>query len=321
MAVYTDVSNDELETFLREYDIGELVSFNGIAEGVENSNFLLATSRGNHILTLYEKRVEPGDLPFFLTLMEHLAQHGINCPLPVHDKAGRVLKVLGGRPAAIVTFLKGVSIRKPKAVHCALIGEALAKLHVAAMDFGMRRPNALGPVGWLRLFEAFADKADAIAPGFSDALAREVDAMQKSWPASLPEGVIHADMFPDNVFFLENRLSGIIDFYFACNDMLAYDLAICLNAWCFEPDLSFNITKGKLLFDGYRAVRPLSDAEIEAFPVLARGAALRFLLTRSYDWLHTSRDALVSPKDPQEYRRKLKFHQSVRSANEYGFRP
>ncbi len=320
MAVYTDVSDDELETFLSEYDIGELVSFKGIAEGVENSNFLLATARGNHILTLYEKRVDPGDLPFFLTLMEHLAQHGINCPLPVHDKAGRVLKVLGGRPAAIVTFLKGVSIRKPRAAHCGLIGEALAKLHVAAGDFGMRRPNALGPEGWRRLFETFADKAGAIAPGFRDEMARELDTVQECWPAALPEGVIHADLFPDNVFFLDNKLSGIIDFYFACNDMLAYDLAICLNAWCFEPDLSFNVTKGKLLFDGYRAVRPLSDAEIAAFPMLARGAALRFLLTRSYDWLHTSRSALVNPKDPQEYRRKLKFHQSVRAASEYGFR-
>lgn len=320
MAVYTDVTDDELEAFLSEYAIGELVSFKGIAEGVENSNFLLATSQGNYILTLYEKRVERGDLPFFLSLMEHLAEHGVTCPLPVHDRRGNVLKTLAGRPAAIVTFLKGFSVRKPRTQHCALTGEVLARLHATAADFRMRRPNALGPAGWRRLFESFADKAGTVADGLGEEISRELAFLEECWPRKLPEGVIHADLFPDNVFFLENRLSGIIDFYFACNDILAYDFAICLNAWCFEQDLSFNVTKAKLLFDGYRAIRPLSPEEIEALPVLARGAALRFLLTRSYDWLHTPPSALVSPKDPREYHRKLKFHQSIRSAAEYGVR-
>jgi homoserine kinase type II len=319
MAVYTDVTNDELDAFLSEYAIGELVSLKGIAEGVENSNFLVVTTRANFILTLYEKRVVAGDLPFFLNLMEHLAQHGIDCPLPVHDKSGQVLKVLAERPAAIVTFLQGVSVRRPKPAHCALIGEALAKLHLAGANFNMLRPNALGPEGWRHLFASFAHRAGAIGPGFRDDLARELDTLQEAWPASLPQGVIHADLFPDNVFFLENRLSGIIDFYFACNDMLAYDLAICLNAWCFEPDFSFNMTKARQMFDGYQSVRPLTPEEAGAMPLLARGAALRFLLTRSYDWLHTNPEALVHPKDPHEYRRKLKFHQTVRTAAEYGF--
>jgi homoserine kinase type II len=318
MAVYTDVSDEELETFLQGYDIGELSSFKGIAEGVENSNFLLETTAGRYILTLYERRVARGDLPFFLGLMEHLASRGLNCPLPVHARDGAVLSDLAGRPAAIVTFLHGVSVRRPKVVHCGLLGDALARLHLAAQDFGFTRPNALSAPGWQPLFEAFASRADTIAPGFARELDAECALTQSIWPEGLPQGVIHADLFPDNVFFREGRLSGVIDFYFACTDALAYDVAICLNAWCFEPDFSFNITKGRALLQSYAAVRPFTGAEIAALPVLARGAALRFLLTRSYDWLNTPPNALVRPKDPHEYRRKLKFHQTVRSTADYG---
>ncbi len=321
MAVYTDVTDEELETFLGRYDLGELVSFKGIAEGVENSNFLLETAKGRFILTLYEKRVARSDLPFFLGLMEHLAERGIECPLPVHDQSGAVLGDLAGRPAAIITFLNGISVRRPKVAQCGLIGAALAKLHLAGGDFGMRRPNELSVPGWRALFDSFAGKADTIAPGFANELATECSFAEASWPSNLPDGIIHADLFPDNAFFRDNRVSGIIDFYFACHDALAYDVAICLNAWCFEQDLSFNITKGKALLEGYAAVRPLEVAEIEALPILARGASLRFLLTRAYDWLHTPPNALVRPKDPQEYRRKLKFHQSVRSAADYGLAP
>ncbi len=318
MAVYTDVSDEELQAFLSDYDLGELVAFKGIAEGVENSNFLLETERGPFILTLYEKRVNPADLPFFLNLMEHLAECGINCPLPVHDRDGRVLKQLAGRPAAIVTFLRGISVRRPKVAHCALIGRALAELHKAAEGFGMHRVNTLSLQGWRALFDTFADKADLIAAGFSAELADELEVLEDAWPTNLPAGIIHGDLFPDNVFFLDARVSGIIDFYFACRDTLAYDLAICLNAWCFEHDVSFNVTKGRALIDGYSAVRPLSAAELNALPLLSRGAALRFLLTRAYDWLHTPQNALVRPKDPHEYRRKLRFHQSVRRAEDYG---
>lgn len=318
MAVYTEVSDEDLESFLSDYDIGELEAFKGIAEGVENSNFLLETSRGPFILTIYEKRVNPADLPFFLNLMEHLAGHGITCPLPVHDRKGHILKNLAGRPAAIVTFLRGISVRRPKVAHCALIGQALARLHRAGDDFPMQRQNTLSVAGWRNLFNALADKADLIAAGFSTELANELGLLEEAWPSNLPSGIIHADLFPDNAFFLDQQVSGIIDFYFACRDALAYDLAICLNAWCFEHDFSFNVTKGKALIDGYNAVRPLSGAEINALPLLARGAALRFLLTRAFDWLHTPQNALVRPKDPQEYRRKLRFHQSVRYAQDYG---
>jgi homoserine kinase type II len=319
MAVYTDVSEDELARFLGSYDVGALLSFKGIAEGVENSNFLVHTERGHYILTLYEKRVAAGDLPFFLALMEHLADRGINCPQPVHNRQGAVLGEIAGRPAAIVTFLDGLWIRRPGVKHCAAVGEALARLHLAGKDFGMTRANALTVGDWRPLYAQADGRADSVQHGLADAIARELDALEKAWPRGLPQGVIHADLFPDNVFFLGDKLSGLIDFYFACTDALAYDIAICLNAWCFEPDHSYNVTKGRALLQGYSAVRALSAAEREALPLLARGSALRFLLTRLVDWLRVPEGALVRPKDPLEYFRKLRFHQSVSSARDYGF--
>ena len=318
MAVYTDVAADELTRFLSGYDIGELLSYKGIAEGVENSNFLVHTGAGNFILTLYEKRVAEKDLPFFLALLEHLAARGINCPQPVKNRQGGVLGKVAGRPAVIVTFLDGLWIRRPAAAHCAAVGEALAKLHLAGGDFPMRRPNALSIAAWRPLFEQAKSGSDSVHPGLSGIIAKELDALDQEWPRDLPQGVIHADLFPDNVFFLGDTLSGLIDFYFACTDMLAYDVAVCLNAWCFEADHSFNVTKGQALLRSYMRVRPLSAAEREALPVLARGSALRFLLTRLVDWLAVPDGALVKPKDPLEYFRKLRFHQSVKSAGDYG---
>jgi homoserine kinase type II len=318
MAVYTEVPDDELAQFVASYDLGALLSYKGIAEGVENTNYLIHTEKGPYFLTLYEKRVAPADLPFFLGLMEHLAKAGINCPTPVHDRQGRVLRTLAGRPAAIVTFLEGVWIRRPQPRHCGALGKALAGLHVAGRGLELKRANALGLAGWRPLFERFATRADEIAPGLAATIRHELDYLEASWPAGLDEGVIHADLFPDNVFFLGDTLSGLIDFYFACNDALAYDVAITLNAWCFETDYSFNITKGRALLKGYQSVRPLTPEECGALPVLARGAALRFLLTRGYDWLHTASTALVKRKDPIDYLRRLKFHRAVRSAAAYG---
>ena len=319
MAVYTDVAADELAEFLKGYDIGELLSYKGIAEGVENSNFLLHTSRGYFILTLYEKRVEKNDLPFFLALMTHLSAHGINCPQPVQNKNGEALGSLCGRPAAIITFLEGIWPRKPNAAHCAGVGEVLAKMHVAGSNFSMSRANALSVSGWRPLFDLAADRADSVQPGLCDLIARELDYLEGGvWPKNLPQGVIHADLFPDNVFFLGEELSGIIDFTFACNDILAYDVAICLNAWCFEPDHSFNVTKARAFLSAYGRERKLSDAEEQALPLLARGSALRFLLTRLVDWLNVPPGALVKPKDPLEYARKLRFHQSVATVRDYG---
>jgi homoserine kinase type II len=318
MAVYTDVSADDLTEFLGRYDIGELLSYKGIAEGVENSNFLVHTSAGNFILTLYEKRVAERDLPFFLGLMEHLAARGITCPQPVKNKMGGMLGQIAGRPAAIVTFLDGLWIRKPNAGHCAAVGEALARLHLAAQDFPIRRPNALSVESWRPLYEHAGARGDSVRPGLCNEIVKELDVLEKSWPRNLPAGVIHADLFPDNVFFLGDHLSGLIDFYFACTDMLAFDVAICLNCWCFEPDHSYNVTKGRALLKGYTKVRALSVEERAALPTLARGAAMRFLLTRLVDWLAVPDGALVKPKDPLEYFRKLRFHQSVKSADDYG---
>jgi len=318
MAVYTEVTDEDLEAFLAQYDLGGVVSCKGIAEGVENSNFLLVTEAGPFILTLYEKRVRRGDLPFFLGLMEHLARKGIACPLPVKARDGNALRELCGRPAAVVTFLKGMWPRRVHPAHCAELGKALAELHLAGADFDMTRPNDLSIDGWRQLLEGCEARADEVEPGLTGFLRDEVSALQRGWPSGLPSGVIHADLFPDNVFFLHDRLSGLIDFYFACTDLLAYDIAVCLNAWCFEPDGAFNITKARLLLRAYRRCRPLSEQELAALPMLARGSALRFLLTRLYDWLHHPEGAYVKPKDPLEYLRKLRFHRSVRSVGEYG---
>lgn len=318
MAVYTDVTADDLTDFLSRYQIGELRSYKGIAEGVENSNFLLHTSAGNFILTLYEKRVAANDLPFFLGLMEHLAARGITCPQPVKNRQGGVLGKLAGRPAAIVTFLDGLWIRRPNPGHCAAVGEALARLHLAGKDFPNKRANALSIESWRALYAQAKERGDSVRPGLCAEIAKELDALDKSWPRDLPDGVIHADLFPDNVFFLGDRLSGLIDFYFACTDTLAYDVAVCLNAWCFEPDHSYNVTKGRALLRSYANVRALSAAERAALPMLARGAAMRFLLTRLVDWLAVPDGALVKPKDPLEYFRKLRFHQSVKNVSEYG---
>lgn len=318
MAVYTDVSAEELGKFLAGYNLGELLSYKGIAEGVENSNFLVHTGTGYYILTLYEKRVAPGDVPFFLALMEHLAARGITCPQPVKDRSGKALGMLCGRPAAVVTFLDGMWMRRPDAGHCAAVGEALARMHLAGADFAGTRRNALSVAGWRPLFEQAAPRADGVQHGMRATIETELDHLEKSWPRNLPQGVIHADLFPDNVFFLGDRLSGLIDFYFACTDTLAFDIAICLNAWCFEPDHSYNVTKGRNLLTSYIKTRPLSDAERDALPLLARGAAMRFLLTRLVDWLNVPAGALVQPKNPLEYFRKLRFHQKASSVRDYG---
>jgi len=318
MAVYTDVSAEDLGRFLAGYDLGELLSYKGIAEGVENSNFLVHTGTGHYILTLYEKRVAAGDVPFFLALMEHLAARGINCPQPVKARDGATLGTLCGRPAAVVTFLDGMWMRRPDSDHCAAVGEALARMHLAGADFSGRRRNALSVAGWRPLFEQASARADGVQHGLRTAIETELAALEQAWPQGLPQGVIHADLFPDNVFFLGDRLSGLIDFYFACTDTLAFDVAICLNAWCFEPDHSYNVTKGRNLLTSYIKARPLSQAERDALPLLARGAAMRFLLTRLVDWLNVPAGAMVQPKDPLEYWRKLRFHQKAESVRDYG---
>ena len=318
MAVYTEIGDDELRAFISLYDLDEVLSCKGIAEGVENSNYLLTTERGNFILTLYEKRVAREDLPFFIGLMDHLAHHGVACPTPVRARDGEALRELCGRPAAIVTFLNGMWPRRIEPYHCARVGAALAQLHLAGRSFAMARPNDLGLAGWRRLHEACAAHADNVQPRLAAELEEELLFLETAWPRNLPSGVIHADLFPDNVFFRDRDVTGLIDFYFACTDFLAYDLAVCINAWCFEADGSFNVTKGRLLVRNYHAARPLDAAELAALPILARGSALRFLLTRLYDWLNQPAGALVRPKDPLEYLRKLRFHRDIAGPAAYG---
>jgi homoserine kinase type II len=318
MAVYTEVTDEALADFLADYAIGTMVAFRGIAEGVENSNFSLRTTGGDFILTLYEKRVDPDDLPWFLGLMEHLSRHGVVCPQPVHGTDGVALRQLCGKHAAITTFLLGVWPRRVRQAHCGPVGAALAKLHLAGTGYEPRRDNALGPKSWRPLLDRCRSGADQVQFGLASELDHILGGILAGWPAGLPIGHIHADLFPDNVFFLDEKLSGIIDFYFAATDLLAYDIAICLNAWCFEPDFSFNVTKSRAILAEYQAVRPLSAAEQAALPVLCQGAAIRFLLTRLYDWLNTPPGAMVTPKDPMEYLRRLRFHLSATDGRAYG---
>jgi homoserine kinase type II len=318
MAVYTEVPDNELRAFIEQYEIGEVVSCKGIAEGVENSNFLLHTATGAYILTLYEKRVRREDLPFFVGLMQHLAKKGLNCPTPLNGKDGNALRELCGRPAAICSFLEGMWPKRPTERHCQLLGAALADLHVKGRDFPMKRPNNLSLAGWRDLAAKTEVRADEVEAGLGALIADELRHLETHWPHGLEIGTIHADLFPDNVFFLGDKLSGLIDFYFACTDFLVYDLAICINAWCFEPDGSFNTTKARMMVKAYDSHRKLPETEIAALPILARGSALRFLLTRLYDWLNHPPGAFVRPKDPLEYRRKLTFHRQAKTAAAYG---
>jgi homoserine kinase type II len=286
---------------------------------VENSNFRLRTTTGDFILTLFEKRVAAEELPWFLGLMQHLAQHGITCPLPVEGRDGQVLRRLRARPAAVTTFLPGAWPRVIEGAHCAAVGQAMAGLHLAGRDYAPSRPNALGPQSWAALFDRARARADEVAAGLADELQAALSQILGAWPYGLAErGHIHADLFPDNVFFLDGRLSGLIDFYFAATDLMAYDVAIALNAWCFDDDGRYVADRARALLAAYEAVRPLSSAERVALPVLCQGAAMRFLLTRLYDWLNTPEDALVVRKNPLDYLARLRFHLSAAGANAYG---
>jgi homoserine kinase type II len=310
VAVYTDISDAELEAFLARYDLGTPISFKGIAEGVENSNFLLETDRGRYFLTIYERRVRAEDLPFFLGFMLHLAQHGFPSATPIADRGGTLLGEMRGKPAAIVSFLTGISVRRPSPDHCREAGRGLAWLHEAGAGFAGRRANDLGQAAWAGVFAPLKDEAEHLKPGLAATIEHDLAHLARAWPSGLPEGVVHADYFPDNVFFREGRFSAAFDFYFAARDALAYDIGVALNAWCFEPDGSFNVTAAAAFVAGYQSRRPLSQAERAALPVLAHGAALRFFLTRLADWRATPAGALVKPKDPMEYERKLAVHRA-----------
>lgn len=318
MAVYTSVPDDALEGLLARYEIGRPLALQPIAEGVENSNYVLETTAGRYILTIYEKRVALADLPFFLDLMDHLAAKAIVCPVPIHDRFGQSLQTLCGKPAAIVSFLEGRSPERIDPARCRALGATLADLHLAVGDFPGQRRNALSVASWRPLFEACRASPTPLPEGLVPLVAPTLERLEAAWPRDLAAGVIHADLFPDNVFFAGNEVTGIIDFYFACDDLFAYDVAICLNAWCFTPSGDYDLACGKAFLEAYRAIRPLSPAEIEALPILATGAAMRFLLTRLYDWLNRVEGALVATKDPMEYAAKLVFHKAAGGPAAYG---
>lgn len=318
MAVYTNVTPGELAEFLSAYEVGAVRSFKGIAEGVENSNYLLKAESGSYILTLYEKRVATEDLPFFLGFMDYIAERGVKSARPVRMKSGATLGALCGRPAALIEFLDGVSANPPSVTQAKNAGAALAKLHLAGEAFPGGRKNDLGPDAWSRLLAAAAPRADEVQKGLANLLRGHLNEVLKNWPSDLPTGVIHADLFPDNVLFVGDKVSGLIDFYFACTDSFAYDVAVMINSWCFANDGAFEADKSAALVEGYQSARKLTEPERAALPRLARGAALRFALTRLNDWLNHDAKALVTPKDPLALLPHLAFHAKASSSSVYG---
>ncbi|MBY0562763.1 MAG: homoserine kinase [Hyphomonadaceae bacterium] len=317
MAIYTPLSASDLVTLLAGYDLGALRACDGIAEGVENTNYKLTTDRGRFILTIFEKRTNEADLPFFVGVMERLAQRGFPAPRPIVTRDDALLARVQGKPALIVTFLDGVWPREPTLAHCTAVGEALARMHVALDGFAPTRPNALSLDGWEALIKPRLAQSEALRPGLAAFIERDMAEVRAAWPTDLPRGAIHADLFPDNALFVGDTLTGVIDFYFACTDFLAYDLAVCINAWCFDrtagfqPAFQYNATRGATMIAAYERVRPLSDAEREALQTLGRGAALRFFATRLADWSATPAGATVTPKDPLEYADKLAWHRET----------
>lgn len=318
MAVYTEVTDQELTDFLTRYDIGALIKKTPIAEGVENSNYRVETDQDIFILTLFEKRTRAEDLPFFMDLKAHLATKGLSTPSPVPMKEGGVISTLAGRPAAVITFLKGRPVMEPKGEECAAFGGAVAALHEAVGDFTQTRDNPLSLKGWRPLADLCRARANECAQGLAELVEDELTALEKNWPQDLPHGVVHADLFPDNIFFVDRKISGFIDFYFSCSDFFAYDLAIAVNAWCFDKNGNFLQNNAVKLVEAYQSKRALSEAEIAAFPILLRGAGLRFLLTRLYDWLNQAPDALVTVKNPLEYRDIILFHREQYKPEYYG---
>lgn len=296
MAVYTHVDRASLEAFLSAYDLPPLVAHHGIEAGVENTNYLIETEGPRFILTLYEKRVDPDDLPFFLGLMDHLRGQGVDVPAPIRTQKGDVLGELCGRPAALVSFLQGKSEKTANPARARAAGALLAQLHLGVAGFEMTRPNALGPKAWVQMAADLGEGLDRIAPGLHAELTAEADLLKENWPETLPRGAVHADFFPDNVMFEGDEPRGVIDFYFACTDYFAYDLAIAMNA--FTPEDALSPEDGLAMLEGYEAVRPLSDKERAALPFFLRGAALRFALTRAHDWLHQVPGSLVQVKNP-----------------------
>lgn len=315
MAVYTHVDPSDLAELVDRYGLGTVVSCKGIAEGVENSNFLLETTEGRYILTLYEKRVQKGDLPFFVELLDHLAQGGSPVPAMLRDKNGDAVQEISDRAACLIQFLPGISLTTPSVAQCASAGTAMGQMHLGLADFTSQRENSMGQQHWRALADSIGD-LDQISSGLAQIVSDELNYLDANWPQDLPRHVIHGDLFPDNVLMLDDHVTGLIDFYFAASDYRAYDVAVTHAAWCFSADgEEYHAAQAGALMRGYLSVVPLTEAEIAALPLLARGAALRFLLTRAHDWIHTPADALVTRKDPAAFLNRLRRYQADDAAN------
>jgi len=322
MAVYTKLSLKNIEDILSNYTIGKIEKFEGIEEGIENSNFLIIANKVKYILTIYEKRVKKEDLPFFCSLMLALNKSGFKCPKPIKNNKNEFISNFEKKSLMIVSFIEGKTKKNLTVDDCNLLGTQVAKMHMLTQNFKIKRKNDLSVSSWRKIFEHIKDKCSNIHVDLPRLIEANLSDVEKNWPINLPQGIIHADLFSDNIFFKEKKFNGIIDFYFSCNDFYAFEIAICFNALCFDGtknNLSFNVTKAKKFIDGYIKVRKLSDEEKNSIKVLSQGSALRFLLTRVFDALHTSKNATVKAKDPLEYLKRLEFHKNSKSFEDYFF--
>ena len=322
MAVYTKLSENNLKDFFSKYNLGKLLKFQGIQEGIENSNYFVKTDSGKFILTVYEKRVEEKDLPFFMGLMKNIFNENFPSPEPIINKNGNYITEIFGKKAAVVSFLEGASKKNLTPGNCHEVGIYTAKLHMITKNLNIKRTNRLSVNSWRLIYRKIQKDCSKIYPGLTKIIERNLEVIEDKWPKNIPRGIIHADLFPDNIFFKGSKLTGIIDFYFSCYDFYALEIAICLNALCFEgknENLSFNVTKAKKFIDGYSSIRKLTEEEKESLKILCHGAAMRFLLTRVFDYLNLTEDALVKIKDPVEYLKRLEFHNSVKNYQDYFF--
>ena len=322
MAVYTKLSEDQLKEFFSKYDLGKLLNYKEIKEGIENTNYFIETEKGKFILTVYEKRVEEKDLPFFIGLMKNLFDKNFHSPEPIINKNGNYITEISGKKAAIISFLDGSAKKKLNPDDCYEIGINTAKLHLITKNLKIKRENKLSVNSWKKIYNKVKNDCSKIHPDLTKVIEKNLNEIEKNWPKNIPSGIIHADLFPDNIFFKDNKVSGIIDYYFSCHDFYAFEIAICLNALCFEginENLSFNVTKAKKFIDGYSNFRKLEETEKKSLKILCQGAAMRFLLTRVFDYLNLTEGALVKIKDPIEYLKRLEFHNSVKNFEDYFF--